>query len=86
MTAISVDANIYWKYTCEIVSNRLSYCIKYLVDVHQLQIGEQKSQRFYLFYEGLSFFTATFLQQLCISHDEVQRFEQKSLQNDDITL
>ena len=27
-----------------------------------------------------------FLQQLCISHDEVQRFEWKSLQNDDITL
>ena len=28
----------------------------------------------------------TFLQQLCILHDEVQRFEWKSLQNDDITL
>ena len=27
-----------------------------------------------------------FLQQLCISHDEVQRFEWKNLQNDDITL
>ena len=27
-----------------------------------------------------------FLQQLCVSHYEVQRFEWKSLQNDDVTL
>ena len=29
-------------------------------------------------------FCPTFLQQWCISHDEVQKFEWKNLQNDDI--
>ena len=28
----------------------------------------------------------TFVQQLCVSHDEVQKFEWKRLQNDDVTL
>ena len=28
----------------------------------------------------------TFLQQLYVSHDEVQRFKWKCLQNDDVTL